>query len=390
MMYDMNDLFDSREVVGCKLEQLISNRNYTKSGVCTGAGISRPTLDKILNGEVTNKINFEKHVSKLLTYLSLSPNELMCGIANPYTGAKHLRRAYHFDLTELSKLTELPVEELQKIEAGEDVPLKDLRDVAACLGTGVRGVLGNGYFQTQISTMDLLFPNDPTTIRSPGGFWGHLGILLTGQPKYLWFPITAYTRNLIDQNRTEKYWAIPCMDNSLLIINCANIAALTLLDDVCDQPTDMDWDYSVSNGEIPSVIYEAFDDYMEYKDSDGSPTDFNLSEALATAIDNFVVNKKIDLDKFSSNLYTATILFANGRTQMLPLCDGDSDDLAITVSQIYEMGELPDEDLVEIDTLDGTETLINFKNISMIKLPLALTEDLLAENYRKVMVELED
>lgn len=238
--------------------------------------------------------------------------------------------------------------------------------------------------------MDLLFPNDPTTIRSPGGFWGHLGILLNGQPKYLWFPITAYTRNLIDQHRTEKYWAIPCMDNSLLIINCANIAALTLLDDACDQPADMDWDYSVSNGEIPSVIYEAFDDYLEYKDSDGSPTDFDLSEALAGAIDNFIAHKKIDPDKFSSDLNMATILFANGRTQTLPLCDDDSDDLAITVSQIYEGGELFGEDLVEIDTLDGTETLINFKNISMIKLPLALTEDILAENYRKIMADLED
>lgn len=206
-MYEVNDLFDFRDVVGCKLDQIIRKRGYTKSSICTGAGISRPTLDKILNGEVTNETNFVKHLSKLLAYLSLSPSELMGGIANIYTGAKNLREAHRLNLSELSQLTGLPVEELQKIEAGEEVPLKDLRDVAACLGTGVRGVLGDGYFQTQISTLDEIFPNDRTTIRSPGGFWGHLGILLNGQAKYLWFPITAYTRNLIDQNRTEKYWA---------------------------------------------------------------------------------------------------------------------------------------------------------------------------------------
>lgn len=76
-MYDMNDLFNSRDVVGCKLNQIIGSHKYTKSNVCTGAGISRPTLDKLLNGEVTNKTNFEKHISKLLAFLSLTPSELM-------------------------------------------------------------------------------------------------------------------------------------------------------------------------------------------------------------------------------------------------------------------------------------------------------------------------
>ena len=90
-MYDMNDLFNSRDVVGCKLNQIIGSHKYTKSNVCTGAGISRPTLDKLLNGEVTNKTNFEKHISKLLAFLSLTPSELMGGIANPFTDSKTLR-----------------------------------------------------------------------------------------------------------------------------------------------------------------------------------------------------------------------------------------------------------------------------------------------------------
>lgn len=82
-------------------------------------------------------------------------------------------------------------------------------------------------------------------------------------------------------------------------------------------------------------------------------------------------------------------MFANGRTQTLALSDDDSDDLAITVSQIDESGELFGEDLVEIESLDGIETLINFKNISMIKFPLALTEEVIADNHRKVMADLE-
>ena len=34
-MYDMNDLFNSRDVVGCKLNQIIGSHKYTKSNVCT-------------------------------------------------------------------------------------------------------------------------------------------------------------------------------------------------------------------------------------------------------------------------------------------------------------------------------------------------------------------
>ena len=118
----MNDLFNSRDVVGCKLNQIIGSHKYTKSNVCTGAGISRPTLDKLLNGEVTNKTNFEKHISKLLAFLSLTPSELMGGIANPFTDSKTLRDALHLDLQQLSQRCGLSIDELQKIEAGEDVP----------------------------------------------------------------------------------------------------------------------------------------------------------------------------------------------------------------------------------------------------------------------------
>ena len=115
-MYDMNDLFNSRDVVGCKLNQIIGSHKYTKSNVCTGAGISRPTLDKLLNGEVTNKTNFEKHISKLLAFLSLTPSELMGGIANPFTDSKTLRDALHLDLQQLSQRCGLSIDELQKIE----------------------------------------------------------------------------------------------------------------------------------------------------------------------------------------------------------------------------------------------------------------------------------
>ena len=385
-MYDMNDLFNSREVVGCKLTQIISSPKYTKSGVCTGAGISRPTLDKLLNGEVTNKTNFEKHISKLLAFLSLTPSELMGGIANPFTDSKNLRTALHLNLQQLSQRCGLPISELQKIEAGEDVSLAELRDVAYCLGTGVTGVLGDGFFQTQISDMDYFVKNDPTTIHSPGGFWGHLGILVQGQPKYLWFPITAYTRQLVEQNCNEKYMVVPCMDNSLLLINCRAIEELALLDEACDAPTDMDWDRTVSEGEIPTVVYEAFDDYMECKYAKGDSANYDLSPSLVAAIDHIIDVCKIAPDAFASKLDTATIMFSSGRVKNHHIAGDRSDDLMIAIQQIHETGDVLGDKSILMESLDGSEIFINFNNISMIKLPLALVE----ASIKTLMDEIDD
>ena len=46
----------------------------------------------------------------------------MGGIANPFTDSKTLRDALHLDLQQLSQRCGLSIDELQKIEAGEDVP----------------------------------------------------------------------------------------------------------------------------------------------------------------------------------------------------------------------------------------------------------------------------
>lgn len=67
------------------------------------------------------------------------------------------------------------------------------------------------------------------------------------------------------------------MDNSLLLINCDKIEELVLLDEACGSPVDMDWDSTVSEGEIPAVVYEAFDDYMTYKDVGDTPSHYDLS-----------------------------------------------------------------------------------------------------------------
>ena len=65
-MYEVGDLFDKRSVVGARLEEILSEQGYSKSKFCKMCGISRPTIDKLLSGNLTSKANFEKHISKIL------------------------------------------------------------------------------------------------------------------------------------------------------------------------------------------------------------------------------------------------------------------------------------------------------------------------------------
>ena len=377
-MYTMDDLFDVRNVVGRKLEQLITKRGITKRSACEGAGISRPTLDKILAGELTNKANFEKHVTKILAFLALTPNELMGQIENPYNEVSQLRKALRRRVEEVSAACNISVEEIQNIEAGEEVPLAVLRDIACYLGTSVRGLRGENYFQTTLSSMGDFIDNDPTSVTSPGAFWGHLGILLKGQTRYQWYPITAYTRQIIYHDIENPYMVVPCMDNSLLLINTENIGEATLLDEACDAPVELDWDRTVSEGEIPPVIYEAFDDYIEYAVQKENPEEFDLSARLAATMDKYVEKQKIDPEEFSLKLQEATLYFKNG-TEKVHLIDwGRADGLVNTVKYINEMGELIDGSMVTFEGLGGEEFFLNLKNIAMVKLPLAKVEDAIA------------
>ena len=50
---------------------------YTKVSFAAKADISRPTLDKLLNGSIDNKSSFDRHLQKILKMLNMSVEELI-------------------------------------------------------------------------------------------------------------------------------------------------------------------------------------------------------------------------------------------------------------------------------------------------------------------------
>ena len=50
-----DELFEKRDLVASKLKDCIRDKGYTKVSFAAKADISRPTLDKLLNGNIDNK-----------------------------------------------------------------------------------------------------------------------------------------------------------------------------------------------------------------------------------------------------------------------------------------------------------------------------------------------
>ena len=72
-----DELFEQRSLVASKLKDCMRDRGYTKVSFAKKAEISRPTLDKLLNGSIDSKATFDRHLQKILKMMNMSVDELM-------------------------------------------------------------------------------------------------------------------------------------------------------------------------------------------------------------------------------------------------------------------------------------------------------------------------
>jgi len=72
-----DELFEQRSLVASKLKECIRDKGYTKVSFASKVNISRPTLDRLLNGAVDNKSTFDRHMQKILKVLNMSVEELL-------------------------------------------------------------------------------------------------------------------------------------------------------------------------------------------------------------------------------------------------------------------------------------------------------------------------
>lgn len=80
-----DDLFEQRTLVGSKLKEYMRSNGFSKVAISQKTDISRPTLDRILNGKIDNKSTFDKHMNKILSVLQLNVDSLLFFDAPPRT-----------------------------------------------------------------------------------------------------------------------------------------------------------------------------------------------------------------------------------------------------------------------------------------------------------------
>lgn len=70
-------IYDNRLKISENLLKLIKDNGYTKSSFSKLTGISRPTIDKLIKGEIDNNTTLKNHIDKILTTFNISLEELI-------------------------------------------------------------------------------------------------------------------------------------------------------------------------------------------------------------------------------------------------------------------------------------------------------------------------
>ncbi len=379
-MYTYDDLFDQRSVVGAKLEEQLKEMGVSKAKLCKETSVSRPTIDKLLSGTVNSKANFERHIRKILDYLQMTPDILMGNSVVQHNRLRAIRNVLRKKIEEIASETGYSIERLKAIESGENASLVELRDIALALHTGTRCLLGDGFFETQFSTMnDFLFEDEEIT--EGCGFWGHIGILPAGTDKHLWFPITGNVRQQVyRQIQNMKRIVVPCMNNKVLLLNLNNIKQLLLLDDACDQPDFTNWDSSVNCGGVPLVLYEALKDYIAYEEW-GEPGKQETMSAKFYEVMQYAAEKE---GWNEDSLYELQRVITHYRDGKIMRTSMDFQMDSSLISEIDTLYGFEDdrfvEDYLDYIELGGTEIIINMNEIAMIELPLIDVEEAICDS----------
>lgn len=381
----MGQLFEHRKLSGSRLESALNDHNMTKAKLCKVAGFSRPTLDKLLAGDIHNEDNFTTYMTKALAALSMTPDVLLSGVSNPYVQIKLIRNLVRTMADDLAEKVGISADRLKEIENGGEATNAELCDIAMLLGTGVDDLLGENPFSTHIATMDDFLDNDKKSTIEPSGFWGHVGILPKGSKEYSWFPISAAAYRRVCEQMTNERLVIPCMNNKLLYINTRNMKSILMLDDACDAPGFTNWDQEVSEGEIPAVVYECYEDYLYADHPTQQPDPEEYSEAFWKCLQEFGKKYNWNEDSIFDVMDAVCIHYDDGSIAKTNIVFDDFETVSGAVDIAYNLEFYDgDEPFIQFEDFNGTVIYLNTDTMSFMELPLVKTQRAIIESNHEL------
>ena len=387
-MDEIDILFDNRSVVGARLEKLLGEREYTKSGFCKECGISRPTLDKILSGTIGSMTNYEKHMRKILNRLSITPEMLIGDSSKAHSRTRQLRTLLNIKKEEIAAAIEISVDRLDDIEAGEPMTNAELRDIALYLGTSTSCIMSSNVFYPQTTALSDFINEIDDEGAELSGYWGHLGVMPLGSTEYSWYPITRYEASEIEYSLKGKQAVVPCMNNKLLYFNLEKIKSIVLLDDACDPPAYYNWDHSIGEGEIPLVVYEVLVDYYSRERDENINAEY--SPKLQSLLDRLIEEKKWTDDQIYDLTSGIKIRYADGGVFNNLIELGNSSELFTVVNDLYTVKDAGNTDkYVSFTDWNGAVTYINTGEVAIIEMPLVGVEKKIMDDFEEWLEESE-
>ena len=385
-MDEIDILFDNRSVVGARLEKLLGEREYTKSGFCKECGISRPTLDKILSGTIGSMTNYEKHMRKILNRLSITPEMLIGDSSKAHSRTRQLRTLLNIKKEEIAAAIEISVDRLDDIEAGEPMTNAELRDIALYLGTSTSCIMSSNVFYPQTTALSDFINEIDDEGAELSGYWGHLGVMPLGSTEYSWYPITRYEASEIEYSLKGKQAVVPCMNNKLLYFNLEKIKSIVLLDDACNPPAYYNWDHSIGEGEIPLVVYEVLVDYYSRERDENINAEY--SPKLQSLLDRLIEEKKWTDDQIYDLTSGIKIRYADGGVFNNLIELGNSSELFTVVNDLYTMKDAGNTDkYVSFTDWNGAVTYINTGEVAIIEMPLVGVEKKIMDDFEEWLEE---
>lgn len=366
-------LFSSRIAVGKKLESILESQGKSKSDICKEAGISRPTFNKILAGDINNEQKYESYLKKIAKVISINLKDLL----DPATLRRAanigmFRQRFGYDYKAISDKLGYPIDIIKKWESGEIYPTKgQLIELAVLFRTTISNLEGYDFFSYQTSALnDFLRKGIRSEYNQLSGFWGHIGIQVPHKKHILWYPVTASTmKSLFHRIQGDEYIVFPCTNNKLVLINMNNIERVIFLDEACDAYSD--WSVGPNDmGTIPIEYYRIF----ELLSWDGEDEDIpqDLIEKVRTICSDY----GWDSDYLEAITVHVRIIFESGKTDSFAI-DGITQ-LSDYMEYVYN-GEEPMDSII-VEELSGAEVIIQPKRISVLEAPLLKVEDALRQN----------
>lgn len=373
-----NDYFDRQKIIGKKISSILAERNLTKTSICNETGISKPTFDKFLNGDLPNKVFYEKYVIRLMEVLNLSDADLFDNVKNEYVQMQAIMEYQDISFGQMAEMTGISSARLQEIDRGMDATKPELRDIAVSLNTSVSSLLGENFFDAYVATYS--FEKRSEEFPRIGGYWGHIGLLLQGMDKYIWQPISSSVLWKIRGGLKKEWVIIPCINNRLLIVKSRCVRELNLLDDACDEPYWSGCELEDRCIAIPHVFYEAIEDYLYETEREEY-----FSDEFLKLFERVFAGVELDEEAMSNIMRHADVYYTDGRKTDMRIDYDVDDEVTEFVHSIYSFGDyIGDDSFLEYTDTNEADAFVNLDAVAMFDLPLCMMEKMLWEWEKEV------